>query len=215
MKLKKAIAFLLALTMMMSLTACSEKDDSSSDKKNETTISSNTDSEAKDTEDDSDSEDSAPELLKEPLDKANANCEVIFSAAQNFSEKCQTAGIIPTKTDGDCTGVLVINAAAEGAKPLNVNGASSANPTLSESAITEISKAVNNGLSYSEVNVIGTVYCIFYNDKGKPTEVFWAENETSTIVGKYPSEDTYAYTEGGINSIVQNGPEAFGNISLG
>lgn len=218
MKMKRLLAFLMSGLVMLSCTACSEDDNTKKDSKPDTTISETDTSDKQDSDstEDSDSE-TITDIITAPFDNANANCEVIFSAAKALSEKCQTAGILFTKTDGDCTGILVINSATEeSVSILNIEGASSANPTLSESAINALSKAADKAVDKhsSEQNLVSSVYCIFYNGRGFPTAVFWAEDETTEIVGKYPSDDTYAYTEGGIKSIIENGPEAFGNKPL-
>lgn len=211
MTMKRLLAFLISGLIMLSCTACSEKDDDSEkDKKPDIFISEDDTSD----EQDSDStEDSDPktmtDIITAPFDNANATCEIIYSGARPFSEKCFTAGIIPTKTDGDCTGLLVIG---DSDNPRGVS--TSSNETLTQETIEYLSNEVNYELKENGHSLQGTVYCIFYNGRGLPIEIYWAEDETSEIVGKYPSEDTYAYTEGGIKSIIENGPEAFGNKPL-
>lgn len=230
MKMKRLLAFLMSGLVMLSCTACSEDDNTKKDSTPDTTISETDTSDKQDsdinnsTEDDNstnngstaDSDVTVPDAVITPFRYTDSNCKSIYICIDNLAQKCQTAGKRLSITDDDCTGVLVINSATgESVKILNVEGASSANPTLSESAIKAISKAVDNYLpKNSEKNLVGSVYCVYFNSSGFPSEVFWAEDETSEIVGKYPSEDTYAYTEGGIKSIIENGPEAFGNKPL-
>ena len=210
MKMKRLLAFLMSGLVMLSCTACSEDDNTKKDSKPDATIS---ETDTSDKQDSDSTEDSGSEpmtdIITAPFDNANATSKVICIAANKYTERCFSAGYHVTKTDGDCTGLLVIG---ESDNPRRVP--TNDNETLTQETIEYLSNEVNYELKENGHSLQGTVYCIFYNGRGLPIEIYWAEDETSEIVGKYPSDDTYAYTEGGIKSIIENGPDAFGNKPL-
>lgn len=188
MKIKKILAFLLAGTMMLSMSACGEKES-----------------------DDDDDEDSSSSSYS--IATANANAKTAYNAVMAFAQKSETAAKKLAADEDVVTNILKIDTSnTESAKVGNITSSAVAGSNkIADGAQEELIKAISHSFKDNED---GSCVVVIFNNKGFPKAVYWAGDETNEIVGKYPAAEDDVLTSGGIESIANDGDSAFGDIFL-
>lgn len=210
MKVKRISAFILSGIMLLSFSACGDKNEEISNSttsftQKETTKASDTvstttsnsetsnDNNIQDNPTDTPADEYDDELTEIQL--ANANAKTIYVTVNAFAQKCETAGRRISTVDNTSTGILVMNNKVETPRIQNVEIGDESG--IKDVTFTELKKAVSNAMIE---DAGGTVYLIKFNSLGQPVEVYWAENETTETVGIYPRPQDENYTKGGIKS---------------
>lgn len=128
---------------------------------------------------------------------ANANAKTIYTAVNNFAQKCENAGLRITAEDGYVTDVFAVESAGEDASIEKVT-APVLSSGISEATAGELKKAVNNTLGES---ANGSVYRVKFSSTGFPVAVYWAKSVEDEYVGVHPAPKDSVTVEGGIGNI--------------
>ena len=206
MKNKRILTFLLSGIMAISMSACGEKENNKKESSIKTTTTTKLTTENNNISDDV----TNPEAINS-IETANEKAEMVFEVANEFVKKIETAGKKLAADDNVSTSLLKIDISDETrGKALNISEPVEGTNAIAVGGESELAHEVNCLIS-EELD--GTVYIIVFN-KRFIQSVYWADSETSEIVGKYPSDDNYAFTTGGIKSIVENGSDAYGDMII-
>ena len=115
------------------------------------------------------------------LTSANASAKTVYTAVNNYSQKCLTAG-------------YPIAISSMSGTVVDVDGDVDAAPvpsSASELELVTISGYVTTAISCSlGEDAIGSVYAISFNDLGFPKATTWAKSSDDPYVGGYPNEAT-------------------------
>ena len=106
------------------------------------------------------------------LTSANSSAKTIYTAANNYGQKCLSAGY--PIDEGDVTGTI---AAAS----------SDSMPAPQSADDIDVNEAINCSMGE---DAIGSVYEIRFNDKGFPSGCIWAKSDSDPYIGGYPEEAT-------------------------
>lgn len=203
MKIKKLLSFMLAGAMMISMSACGDKD------KEESINDIYTEESKEENTYDTYTKESNDELL---LEDAYENAKIIYNATLEFAEKCGAYNKQLAADENVRTSMLIVDTSdKKDAKAENITNASKGSNKLGQGAETELSKVVNSAL---DKDANGSCYIIVFNSYGYPKTVYWASDKKTQFVGSYPPPDDVVKTSKGIESIDKNGEEAFGDIII-
>ena len=113
------------------------------------------------------------------LTSANASAKTVYTAVNNYSQKCLTAGypIAISSMSGTVVEVDV------DAAPVPSSASDLELATISGYVTTAISCSLGE-------DAIGSVYAISFNDLGFPKATTWAKSSDDPYVGGYPNEAT-------------------------
>ncbi len=113
------------------------------------------------------------------LTSANASAKTVYTAVNNYSQKCLTAGypIAISSMSGTVAEVDV------DAAPVPSSASDLELATISGYVTTAISCSLGE-------DAIGSVYAISFNDLGFPKATTWSKSSDDPYVGGYPNEAT-------------------------
>ncbi len=109
------------------------------------------------------------------LTSANSSAKTIYTAANNYAQKCLTAGY-PITGGTQVTAATVAKATADSAPA----------PTTTP-LTTDIQAAIDCSMG---ADAIGSAYEISFNAKGFPDGAIWMKSSSDPYVGGYPNEAT-------------------------
>ena len=107
------------------------------------------------------------------LTSANSSAKTIYTAANNYGQKCLSAGY--PISEGDVEGEI------------GDSGDVDSVPAPQSADDIDVELAINCSMGE---DAIGTSYSIRFNDKGFPSATIWAKSDSDPYVGGYPEEAT-------------------------
>lgn len=121
-------------------------------------------------EDNKKEENSSVVITQEMLNEASSNAKAVYTAANNYGQKCLSAGYPIPGGDYEIT----IKKSDEEGVPA---------PRSEEDINIELALSV-----YCGENLSGTKCKVRINDKGFPSAVIWYEDEDTSVIGGYPEQ---------------------------